>query len=344
MEFLDEYNGTLPNLPRSYGRVCCICGSDTTYSRGGTPVWYRYKDENGKWTREWTCHNCNRRRKGYKPRELKCRICGGDKTCILSDGRPIWIKDKNVKKEWTGKFICYWCNYQKERICHKCKASNVRIYRHYDSNGYWTGKFSCYNCHIGLINVRCGSCNKYINRSYYEELNSGGNPTGRTICGTCIPKISADCRNKNLDPDVPTGIGYMTEMLVAKFLGIKTCFDAANNFNYTTFDIYDHEDFGKIDVKGASFTNNGWYFRINKNRKCDFFFCVGYDKHRKNIEKVYIIPNEEYVNNKVQLYININDTDYEFFREDPKPWNDLFRTLKLDNCPVLIKRSINDTS
>lgn len=26
---------------------------------------------------------------------------------------------------------------------------------------------------------------------------------------------------------------------------------------------------------------------------------------------------------------------YYWFKQDPKPWDDLFHNLKLDNCPVL---------
>lgn len=336
IEFLDRYEGILPNLPRSYGRVCCICGRDTTYSREGTPVWYRYKDENGNHTGEWTCHNCNGKRKGYKFKILKCRICGSGDTRILSNGKPIWIRDFDIDQEFTGEYLCYKCHYHADKKCYKCGKTG-RINKEY-INERWTGKFICRNCRFVHDAVYCSFCNKEISRSYYQKLDDTDNPTGKIFCGKCLPKISADCRNKNLDPDSVAGIGYMTEALVAKFLDIKTCFDLTGKFNHRTFDMYEHDDYGKIDVKGSSFTGNSWCLHINRNKKCDFFFCICYDKDRKHIIRVYIFPNEEYISGNVQLYINLDDIDYDFFREDEKPWDDLFHTLKLGDCPVLRNR------
>ncbi len=284
IQFLDRYEGILPNLPRSYGRICCVCGRDTTYSRDGTPVWYKYKDENKNHTGEWTCHNCNGKKKGYKFRILRCRLCQSFETRIRSNDKPIWIRDLDINQKFTGEYICYKCYYQTEKKCYKCGGTN-RINREY-INKSWNGRFICSNC--------------------------------RT-----------DYRNKNLDLNSVLGIGYMTEALVAKFLGIKTCFDMTDKFNHRSFDIYEHDDYGKINVKASSFIDNGWYFHINRNKKCDFFFCICYDKDRKHIIRVYIFPNEEYISNKTILYINIHDIKYDFFREDEKSWDDLFHTLKM---------------
>jgi hypothetical protein len=143
VEFLDRYDGILPNLPRSYGRVCCICGRDITYSRDGTPVWYRYKDENGDYTGEWKCHNCKRKSKGYKFKKLKCRLCKSDKTRIQSNGKSIWIKDLDITKKFTGEYLCYKCAYEENRPT--CEHTN-RIYKIYDDNGIWTGRRKCKIC------------------------------------------------------------------------------------------------------------------------------------------------------------------------------------------------------
>lgn len=198
MEFLETYEGNLPNLPRSYGRICCICGSSTTYIYRGTPIWAKYKDEEGKDTGEWTCHSCCKRRKEDKI--FKCRLCGSDKTRTMSNGKSIWIKDINIKKEWTGRFLCYQCNYP-IRICHKCGESSHhrRIHKHFNSDGYWTGKFSCNKCHIVKSkNIYCSICNQEINKSYYEKLDSNGFPIGKNICITCFSKMPKDCADEKL--------------------------------------------------------------------------------------------------------------------------------------------------
>lgn len=143
LEFLDRYDGTLPNLPRSYGRRCCICGRDTTYYRDGTPVWYRYKDENGNYTGEWRCHSCNKKKKGYKLKEYICRLCGSQKTRIQSNGKHIWIKDVDINRRFTGSYLCYKCAYEDNRP--SCGHKN-RFYKVYDDNGIWTGKIQCKIC------------------------------------------------------------------------------------------------------------------------------------------------------------------------------------------------------
>lgn len=154
---------------------------------------------------------------------------------------------------------------------------------------------------------------------------------------------NADCRKGNLDPDSNTGKGYITEVLVAKFLGIKTCFDITGNFNKGKFDLYEDENWGRIDAKGSSLHYyNGyliWCFGTNENIIPDFFFCIGYDEDMKNVEYVCIIPNGDDVCESTAIWITKNgNSKWDKFKEseeEVKKWNDLFHTLKLDNCTVL---------
>lgn len=152
-----------------------------------------------------------------------------------------------------------------------------------------------------------------------------------------------DCRNGNLDPNSSLGKGYITEILVAKFLGIKTCFDLTNNFSYPKYDMFEHEDWGLINVKGSTLMRKGngsyQYFSIRKNTRPDFFFCIGYDENRKHVKSIHIIPNECYVSTLHTICIPYSDNSkWDIFKEredEVKKWDDLFHTLKLENCPVL---------
>lgn len=157
---------------------------------------------------------------------------------------------------------------------------------------------------------------------------------------------SADCRNKNLDPDSPIGKGYMAEALVSKFLGIPTCFDVTDNFSHPGHDILEHDDWGIINVKssalltlGWGYEYLGWTFGIKKNKYPDFFFCIGYDECRSHVKCVYYIPNEYDISDMAKIYINSSwspeEDPYYWFKEDPKPWDDMLHTLKLDKCRVL---------
>lgn len=199
----------------------------------------------------------------------------------------------------------------------------------------------------------CDICGKKVKPGKaLREYDKNGNCTKKWLCRNCYIAHNADCRNKNLDPDCGVGKGYITEVLVAKFLGINTCFDITGNFNHKAFDMYEHEYFGRINVKGSSLHSyNGyltWYFGIYKNIIPDFFFCICYDKDMKNVESVYIIQNKEYIYKLKTLAIyKDRQSIWDKFKEseeEVKKWNDLFHTLKLENCPVLRKIGSKKTS
>lgn len=171
-------------------------------------------------------------------------------------------------------------------------------------------------------------------RKYYARYNSERQ------------KKKTDCRNNNLDPNSSHGIGYITEVLVAKKLGIKTCFDITGNFNYPGYDTFEHKDWGIINVKGSILRCNNkglshHHFNINKNAKPDFFFCVGYDKEMKHVTSIHIILNGDDVNTLNGITIRYgNDSIWDVFKESEEEidkWDALFHTLKLENCHVLRK-------
>lgn len=201
----------------------------------------------------------------------------------------------------------------------------------------------------------CCICGNVIRNIYYEELDSFGNLTGRISCAkySCRAKATAGCRNKDLDPNSNSGKGYVSEALVAKFLGIKTCFDITGNFNYPGHDLLEHEDWGLINVKSSSLilkrSDNipSFYhiFNVSRNSRCDFFFLIGYDEEREHVIAVYIIPNEDYVSKLTGSRIPFNvRSKWNIFKEseeEVKKWDELFHTMKLDNCPILRKKSVN---
>lgn len=187
---------------------------------------------------------------------------------------------------------------------------------------------------------RCDFYKREYNKEYCERLYHLNKSSRSRFINEKI-KLGRDCRNKNLDPDSKTGFGYTNEILVAKFLGIKTCFDITGNFNYPKYDLLEHDDWGLINAKGSKLYENGHHqFTTNKNIKPDFFFCIGYDEYRRHVLKVYIVPNDDHISKLHALPILMNGSKYRWFEEDSKPWDDIFHTLKLENCPVLRPRKM----
>ena len=131
--------------------------------------------------------------------------------------------------------------------------------------------------------------------------------------------------------------------MVKGFLGIDDCFDITGNFCYPEYDMIEHEDWGLIDVKGSSLLIHDGYlchnFGTNKNKKADFFFCIGYDKNRKHVIAIYLIPNEKNISKLGGITVFYNgNSKYKESEEEVNKWDDLFHSLKLDNCPVLRMR------
>lgn len=194
----------------------------------------------------------------------------------------------------------------------------------------------------------CKECGNNIKDTYYLDV---GNNIICTSCVKCdvnnyVQKSNRDCRNNNLDPNSSAGKGYITEILVAKFLGIKTCFDIIDNFHHPKYDLLEREDFGKINCKGSRLIVIdhrrgciGWRFNTKKNTIVDFFFCIGYNEDMTNVESVFIIPNEGNVCKLEGIGI-IKDghskwNKFKESQEEVKKWNDLFHDLRLENCPIL---------
>jgi hypothetical protein len=194
---------------------------------------------------------------------------------------------------------------------------------------------------------RCGISFDETTGHPYKERNKEGKWLGIWDCSDCYKKSKTDCRNNDLDPDSNHGIGYITAVLVKKFLKIKDCFDITDNFNNPEYDMIEHEDWGLIDAKGSSLiTINGYLrhsFSTHKNEKADFFFCIGYDKKRKHVIEVFIIPNDADISKLNAIIVSYNRySKYNIFKESElvKIFDDIFHTLKLDNCSVLRKNMI----
>lgn len=248
---------------------------------------------------------------GEKPRWV---IVGGDGFII--NNNPTKEELKSAKK-WTFK-------YNSTNTCYRCGISlyeaPVNPYKENDKDGKWLGVWDCANC--------------------WQKHDSNSNWNRK--------KLESDCRNNNLDPNSNHGIGYITATLIKKFLGIEDCFDITGNFNYQGYDMIEHEKWGLIDAKGSSLllrndmTNTLYHkFNTRKNKKADHFFCIGYDRNRKHVLAVYIIPNDDEISKLYTLQIPYNRyskrNKFKENEEEVKKWDNLFHTLKLDNCSVLRK-------
>lgn len=226
----------------------------------------------------------------------RCRLCGTDYTRTQSNG-PIWIMDRNIKGDWTGQFICYECQYEKDKICYKCGNNKyidplIRIAKHYDKEGYWTGKF---------------------------------------VCRLCYSRAS---KIKKLDITKRTGRQSIGEIIVSKILNVPICSTYTDRWELP-FKLM-HKDYGIICVRTSTKKNGKWQFSTNRKIIPDTYFCLGFDEEWKKIEIVYIIPNEEWLSNITSLSIskNIRSRNIKrcaWFETDPSMYNNIYNSLELSS-------------
>ncbi len=224
-----------------------------------------------------------------KKEDIVCRMCKSEKTRISSNGELIWIKEKNIRREWTGQFLCYDCNYNKEKICCKCGAEqiikSIAMFRHY-IKGIWSGNFICRDCYYKDHEA-------YKNRNIILKIEKGE----YSILDTVIANIL----------DVPTYSIYIADKKLP-------------------FSII-HEYYGIVGIKISKLRNNNWYFNIRDRISADTYFLIGFDEELKNICALYIVPSDkkEY---GCKFIVHKNSKKYTEYKVDHEPYNEIYRYLK----------------
>lgn len=229
-----------------------------------------------------------------KKSEIKCRLCRANETRITQYGEPIWIRDTTVKGDWTGQFLCYHCNYKKDKICYECGSEriteSVHMFRHY-SKGLWTGKYICQNCY-GKDSIG------YKTRNIILKIGEGGGP----LLDIVVSKVL----------DVPTYSIYIMDKRLP-------------------FSII-HEDYGIVGIKTSKRIYNYWHFNINDYISADTYFLIGLDDELRNISAIYVVPTEDKKKQKIKknngrFNIYENSKKYEELKIDHEPYNDIYKDL-----------------
>jgi len=134
------------------------------------------------------------------------------------------------------------------------------------------------------------------------------------------------------------GKTIISQAVVMKVLGISAT--AHYNVNEKCPWIFDiiHYGYGRVDVKYSTLAGmgrtEGYRFKTNRNvsikmgskRECDTYFLLGFDYDWKNIDTVFVVPNKGWIRDvgTVSMYKSTNDSKYNEFRADVKPYNDAY--------------------
>jgi len=155
-------------------------------------------------------------------------------------------------------------------------------------------------------------------------------------------------RNNKLSKFSSMGKGLIAEQVVANYLCVDNLNIKYNNFNHS-FDLF-NDILGRINVKGRKLRkqSNGvytkyrnWNFRfkyqyITGKNRVDTYFLIGFDEDRKNILRVWIIPNRNIL--KETFCITNTEkglSEYKKYEIDAKPFNDILHKISKIGCPYL---------
>ena len=218
---------------------------------------------------------------------IKCRLCDSYETKTRSDGEPIWIKDKNSKGEWTNKFMCYRCAYERSKSCYRCESDNDKyITKYYDDQGIWTGKY---------------------------------------ICDACQHKETAEFRSERIQLNIGIGKGSLGDAIISKILEIPACSIYAGDLKLP-FGLI-HGYYGIVGIKMAKSNRGRWDFCSNGRIVADTYFYLGFSEDYQDIEITYIIPSEDLERSNGRLCVYRNSKKCLKYKVDPSPYNDIYHSL-----------------
>lgn len=201
----------------------------------------------------------------------------------------------------------------------------------------------------------CGGDSTYINRNGYPEWRKFPDVKrwdGKSyLCKSCyskeymklpdshhnLMKKVTDFRTGNLGSKTKTGKGFIGEQIVAKVRKLKNCCIETDIFNFK-FDLSKDPEYGMIQVKLRVSCYGDWYIKFGIEHNFDTLFVLCMDKNMKNVERVYTIPEEELYGMKSLTIMGSENSKWEMFRIDEKPYNEAYQNMKLANCKVLRKK------
>lgn len=142
-----------------------------------------------------------------------------------------------------------------------------------------------------------------------------------------IIRSMRDCRLGKIGLDSPRGKGLIGEAVNAKIRKLEVLSIAVDNYSYKT-DLSKDYEYNTIETKFRTFNGICWSVAFGDEHNFDTLFVLCADKERKNITRVYAIPEDALFG--IQ-YIEIVEFDskWENFRIDEKHYNDAYHDLLL---------------
>lgn len=197
----------------------------------------------------------------------------------------------------------------------------------------------------GIKCCMCGSDNTYSKGLDFEGKDM---PIWRTcLCDkeSCTGHICVDCyqlydpksshnkrksetksRTGHVNIEDESGKGLIGEAVIAKVRGLEIVAIKLDNFR-SKFDLTVDVKYGHIQSKLKLPYYGDWYISFGMEHNFHTLLVLCIDKYMKNIERIYVIPEEELYGIKTLRILENNNSKWEKFRIDEKSYNNAFHSL-----------------
>lgn len=331
------------------GRACCRCGVDLSIGEHHGRRYYNKKEWDGK---SWVCEKCHNELSRLKTEEIRNR-CNYKKPNIILKGRTCCKcrMDLSIGENHGRRYYDENMWDEKSWICERCYNESEKIRRRMNRDKEKYENLKDRKCCV------CGSYDTYIYEGisdWAKHKNEKGMWDRKWVCSKCdgkerqkkpdsqnmVRKSVTNVRTGNLRIDSETGKSLVDQAVVVKVLGGKDANVDMNKFDY--FVDIKNEKYGDIDVKGAALklyeytgvkgivsTYYRWMFPTRRKIDCSTYICLGYDSERRNIDTVWIIPNDGWISNlsNIDIYKTFRSSKYDQFKVDPVPYDDTYKDL-----------------
>lgn len=142
-------------------------------------------------------------------------------------------------------------------------------------------------------NETCSCCG--CTKEETLQWNTKGLSKDEVMCSSCYYKFKSNYINGNLDKNSSTGKAFISQRVVAKFLGLELKNDCNCSVNFShPFDLYDKGRHNRINVKASHLhKDNRWLFNYSQKEIPDTYILIGFDEKGKHILKGWIIDSND---------------------------------------------------
>lgn len=224
----------------------------------------------------------------------------------------------------------------------------------YPSAGAYRKPFGTFNSALKIANLdlnqyhncwqdgteTCDNCGKQKNKS-----TKWAYVDGKRLCHICRKRNESSYKKGVLSAESTCGFAFRAQRLVIKYLKLDDEYDCNLSDGFSSsFDIYDKNKYGKIDVKAATLQKDGrWRFNFYNKENPDTYILIAFDSNRSEIIYVWLIhPNDEPIKNRCAITIKLGfntpslEKMYKYLF-DYKSFNEIWQNMSLVNCEYLKK-------